>query len=229
MHGIISEFACEFDKLSHLSAACFEPLARKTTYWPALISIHKDVAKSNEKLIAALHLGADAELNYSGKQWSRKYPETSVAVELHCLLGLYRREWLERKAQKKLINDSWKDLNKRCSRPANYRPPMPKMTKLQPAMAEEFRLYDKSRLMARKLAPLNRKNYLQWYKASLPAFEARYGKEFQDHKKFVELRERAEATATKQKRKLYGIFRKLILKNISNAFRSIAPKAATVE
>lgn len=61
----------------------YRKLARQCATWPASVSVDKEI--QNEQLLfarAVLQLGADATLNYSGRQWSRGTPEIVAALRL---------------------------------------------------------------------------------------------------------------------------------------------------
>ena len=225
-YKIIASNVVPFDEFSHRNAAFFEPIARQRTSWPGFISCDKDIQKRNDELRAKLKLGFDSTLNFKGKQWSRDTPETAVALHLWKVVNGWREEWLNRKAQKKLINDDWKVMNARAGRPASYRPTLPKPKPTPPEMAKEFRLYDESRKLARNLRPLNRQNYTQWFEAAKPLFIARYRKDFENRKTFSQ---HWKNSAFKEDPKARAQIRSLIKKQIKQAFRSIAPKSSAVE
>jgi hypothetical protein len=84
------------------------------------------------------------------------------------------------------------------------------------------------RVERRLISQTNRQNYPKWAAAAKPFFLALYGKEFQDHKVFEELKASAESIARKRQKKLRGIFQNLIWTGIKNGFKSIALKPPLV-
>jgi len=66
--ALLSASVSGFDKLCHATPELFEPIARKRTFWPGLISLISHTQNQNKKLIKLLNLGIDSGLNVSGKQ-----------------------------------------------------------------------------------------------------------------------------------------------------------------
>src|SRR2546426_7188773 len=91
LHGILLSCVCEFDELCNLTETqkVFESIARETTIWPGLLTCDADIKKRNEKLLLRLNLGTESGLNYSGRQWTRDTPETSVALKLYGIVKVY--------------------------------------------------------------------------------------------------------------------------------------------
>ena len=236
LHLILTSHVHHFDKLCHQNPKLFEPIARKTTYWPALISCLTDTKKRNEQLMEMLNLGHDSGINISGKQPSSDIPEVKAAYFLHGVMEVYRQGWLDQPAQAKLLRAEWRRINKSLGRPANYRPPKPKPIPTTPEWEEEFRLSGESHKLAKDLQPLTRQNYKQWFEASWPLFLSRYKKDFEKRKCFAHYWQ-SEAfmepdPSNPDKKHLIssarGDIRHAIKKQIKQAFRSIAPKSSPV-
>jgi hypothetical protein len=99
LHKTLAGVLSEFTELCRAEPELFEPVARKCGDWPGFITRDADVRKSNADIITELGLGRGAELNYTGKQWSRETPETLVALQLYVLLRAEREHyaWLSKK------------------------------------------------------------------------------------------------------------------------------------
>ncbi|MDB6067908.1 MAG: hypothetical protein JWR26_4116 [Pedosphaera sp.] len=67
----------------------FRKLAEKANSWPGLLSVDRDQQKANQMIIAYLHLGENAPLNYKQRQWTRRTLEVRIALNL-----LQHREYL---------------------------------------------------------------------------------------------------------------------------------------
>jgi hypothetical protein len=169
-------------------------------------------------------LGTESGLNYSGRQWTRDTPETSVALKLYGIVKGHREAWLRRKEQQKLIREALENVNKSLGRPPNFRP-KPKSLKVSDKLAQEFERRGRSAKLARNLRPLDRTNYKQWYEAAMPEFVNFYGADFEDRKLFAGYWKNA---AYKDKSKARALIRRDIKKKIQQAFRSIAPKSSAV-
>ena len=226
LHGILLSCVCDFDELCDRTETqkIFEPIARETTIWPGLLTCDADIKKRNNKLLLRLNLGTASGLNYSGRQWTRDTPETSVALKLYGIVKVYREAWQRRKEQQKLIREHWKTINKRLGRPPSFRP-QPKPLIVNDKLAEEFNRRDQSGKLASKLQPLDRTNYKQWFEAALPEFVNFYGTDFENRKLFARYWENA---AYRDEPKARALIRRDIKKNIQQAFRSIAPRSSAV-
>jgi hypothetical protein len=55
---------------------------RKCATWPASVSVDREIQNRQIWLASAMQPGADAPLNYSGRQWSRRTPEIRAALYL---------------------------------------------------------------------------------------------------------------------------------------------------
>jgi hypothetical protein len=227
LHNIFAAYVPQFDELCHTHPEIFEPMARKTTHWPAEISRHSDTKKRNEELIALLNLGADSGLNLDGKQWSIKTPEVKAALSCYGIIDLYRQDYLPENIRR--FRAQIRRLNKQLNRPKNYRPPPMKPIPLPPEMAaklaRENGLVNESRQFSKNLKPLNRQNYKEWFKASWPFFRMRYGDDFENRKCFDHY---WKSPAYKNKSDARGLIRDAIKKKIKQAFRSIAPKSSSI-
>jgi hypothetical protein len=234
LHIILASKVHSFDELCRQYPKLFEPIARKTTYWPGLISCLTNSKKRNEKLLEMLQLGRDSGINISGKQPDWETPEVEAASFLHHLMELYRRDWLPENIKR--VRANLKNINKRMGRPANYRPPPRKPIPTTPELQEEFRLRHESIILAKNLQPLNRQNYPDWFKASWPLFLSRYRKDFENRKCFAHywesdaFMESDPANSGKKRltKSARGDIRHAIKKQIKQAFRSIAPKSYPV-
>lgn len=221
-HNILSANVHSFVQLSKCLIKIYEPIARKTTYWPALVSCFNDTTKDSEELVSMLNLGIDCGLNITGKQASINLPEVRVAHRLFVLMEVYRSEQTPEaiKSRRAIMIT----VNKELGRPANYRPPKLKPIPTKPEWQEEFRLRDESCKLARALKPLNKKNYKQWFKASWPLFLSFYKKDFENRICFSKFVTIAEKISVRSGKKLRGELRKYIRKRILAAFEQIAPK-----
>ena len=227
LHGILLSSVSDFDELCHQSERQkhFELIARKTSIWPGLLTCDADIRKRNERLLGSLNLGQQAGLNYAGKQWTRDTPETLVALKLWGVLKVYREAWQDRKEQAKRIRGYWEKMNKRLGRPTNFRP-QPRPLTVNANLAKEFRLRDQSRKLARKLQPLSRTNYKQWFEAAVPEFINSYGEDFENRKPFAGWWKNAAYEGEPRAR---ALIRRDIKKKIQLGFRSIAPKSSACD
>jgi len=228
-HNILSKHVSFLCELCRENPKLFEPIARKTTFWPALISCLNDEKKKNKNLLSLLSVGRDTGINISGKQPAWNTPEVMIANNLRVMLELYRKDWDGRIAYAKRLNANFKRINKRLGRPADYQPPPAKPIRLPPELsarlAEEFRLRDESRILARKLQPLNRQNYKEWFKAGLPLLQAEQSKDFENLKCFAHY---WASPVYKGKKNARALIRDAIKKKIKQALRSIAPKSPPI-
>ena len=80
-----------FGELCRQEPKTLEPIAVKSSIWPGFLTRDSDVKQDNEALLARLNLGSQSELNYSGKQWTRKTPETLIALRLIRFPQLFTR------------------------------------------------------------------------------------------------------------------------------------------
>jgi hypothetical protein len=72
------------------------------------------------------------------------------------------------------------------------------------------------------LPPLNRKTAGEWWQRAQPFFEALYGKDFENHKQFVQY---WKNVIYKDRPNARALIRRDIKKQMKQAFRSIAPKS----
>jgi hypothetical protein len=231
-YKIIASQVVQFNEFSHRNAEFFEPIARKRTAWPSFISKHKSINKQNEKLIAKLHLGEDVKSLDAKGNWSYDAPEIKAAVWLHSTMEIWREEWSSEnvKRNREQFREWEKErsrINKQIAKYAPQLKPIPKKVKpvpTNPKWEEEFRLQRESRNMAKNLPPFNKQTYEQWFKASIPLFESRYKKDYENRKCFVRFVPIAQKIADNEKKKLDGILRKYIRERISAAFEKIAPE-----
>ena len=230
LHAILAEYIYWFDELCHQNPTLFEPIARKRTGWPGLISRMTHVTRANEKLLSKLNLGLDVRLNISGKQPDWDSPEVQAAVSLHGIMEVWRdAQSPERVKETRAVMQK---LNKELGRPANYRAPAKPLKWATPKMEEENRLRQESFKLAKYLQPLTRENYKEWFKASWPLFLSRYGKDFENRKCFAEYWKDESflesVPGDKRRKRLVkgarGWIRDEIKKKTKQAFRSIAPK-----
>jgi hypothetical protein len=64
-------------------------IIRRCAAWPAAVSVDREIQNWQSRFSEKMELGADAPLNYTGKQWSRSTPEISAALRLI--------DWIERR------------------------------------------------------------------------------------------------------------------------------------
>jgi hypothetical protein len=234
LHRILVGIISQFGEICDGTPEVFEPIARKTSFWPGFLTCDADIKNQNAALVATLNLGRDAELNYSGKQWSRGTPETCIALELYGVVNAYRESW-SRRGETRLALQRFKKRFPGFKRPTP--PPPPKQSaELAAALAKqraeidvEFSLYDDTYNLAKKLQPLSRKNYPQWFEAAWPAFLGRWKKDFENRKCFAGYWRsptyKEDTTSGKQlKSNARALIRDAIKKKIKQSFRSIAPK-----
>jgi len=239
LHLILASNVSSFVQLCEQNPKLFEPIARKTTYWPALISCLNDSQRRNKKLQAMINLGLDSGINISGKQPDWESAEIEAASSLHGLMELYRQDYLPENI--KHFRAQIRQINKMLGRSSNYRPPPPKpLPQLPPAMQAELdrenELVKQARLISKNLKPLNRQNYPDWFKASLPIFYMRYGNDFENRKCFAHYwksaayMENNPAQPGKKRltKRARGDIRDAIKNQLKQAFHSIAPKSSRV-
>ena len=221
LHRILPGVISEFGEICDAAPEVFEPIARKTSFWPGFITCDRDLVRQNADRVLRLNLGLEAGLNYTGKQWTRETPETRIAVDLYVSVLTQWENWLRRGEQRQALERFKKRFPgyKRTSPP-----PQP-----SGKYAEEFSLYNDTRELAKKLQPLTRKNYAQWFKAAWPTFIAGHGKAFENHKHFASYwRSPAYQEDTPNGKQLKGnpraLIRDAIKKKLKQSFRSIAPK-----
>jgi hypothetical protein len=225
LHRILAGVIFEFGEICDATPEVFEPIARKTTFWPGFLTCDADVKKYNAARVATLNLGRDAGLNYAGKQWTRETPETDIAVGLYVSVLNARDAWLRRGETRRALQRSKKLF-------PGYKRTAPPPLKLSSALTEEFSLYNDTRELAKKLQPLSRKNYAQWFEAAWPTFIGMHGKAFENGKRFAHYWRNAiymESTpgSLREKRlksNARALIRDAIKKKIKQGFRSIAPK-----
>ena len=226
LHGLAVSAVFRFQEICDARPKVFEPIAQKTDIWPGFLTCDADIKKDNAARVATLNLGRDAGLNYSGKQWTRNTQETSIALRLYRSVLAHRKAWLRRGETRRtleLLKNRFPSLDMTSPSPE----PIGKY-------AEEPRLYYNSYELVKKLQPLSRKNYAQWFKAAWPTFIAGHGKAFENHKHFAHYWRDGDTYKedvpnnpgkTRLKHNARALIRDAIKKKIKQAFRSIAPKS----
>lgn len=223
LHGLLISALSDFDELCHdpYRARPLESIAKKKTIWPGFLTCDADIRDRNEALVRRLKLGCESGLNYSGRQWTRKTPETAVALKLWGIVKVHREAWLRRKHNARIIRDYWTKRNKELGRPVNFRPPLPPVV-VDAKRAAQIERSKQAIKLARKLPSLSRANYKDWFTAALPEFINLYGEDFENRKLFAAY---WKNKAFKDELKARALIRREIKSKIRQAFRSIAPKS----
>jgi hypothetical protein len=224
VHNLLYAAVSNFDEVCDARPDVFEPIARKAWVWPGLLSSQRDVKRSNEVRMNMLHLASEADLNITGKTWTIETPETKVALELYAMVKVQREAWLRRGETSRALERFKRRFKKRFPGFKRTAPPPGPSREL----AAEFSLYDKTYSLARKLQPLSRKNYPQWFGAAWPTFLARYGKDFENRRCFAHLMPTAEKRAVKEAKKPRGVLRRMIKNAVRQGFKHIAPKVESI-
>jgi hypothetical protein len=220
VHNLLYAAVSNFDEVCDARPDVFEPIARKAWVWPGLLSSQRDVKRGNEVRMSKLHLASEADLNVTGKTWTVKTPETKVALELYAMVKVQREAWLRRgETSRALLRFKKRFPGFKRTAP----PPKPRGE-----LAAEFSFYAKTYSLAKKLQPLSRKNYAQWFEAAWPTFLACYGKDFENRRCFAHLRLAAEKGAVREKRKARGVLRRMIKNAVRQGFKHIAPKVESI-
>lgn len=203
----------------------FMPLAKKTTAWPSIISMHKGIEEINRKLISDLHLGEDVKLNLNC-HWNLDAPEFKAALWLIQLMETYRESQSPAaiKRQRKLIKDAYRTIGQpKNSNPKKIKfdpPKFPTTSELE----KEFALKRESIKLSKNLPPFDKDSYKQWFDASMPLFLSRWREDFENRKWFARFVPIAQKIADKENKKVTGVLRRYIKNRILAAFRQLAPE-----
>jgi hypothetical protein len=200
--------------VENLSVAClarpdlFRPIAKQQLHWPSLIGWDADSEKIGKELMTALTLSDNAPLNTARdgrKSFSiLENPATGIAYSLWRVIEFFRRE-------EQMIYSG----DPACSL---VMPDLPDIYNVR-----KLGLADEHIEKLKTLRPLSRRNCLEWWWVSEPAFIHRYGKDFENHKEFSGY---WKNKAFKDDPKARAKIRSAIKKQIKQAFRSIAPKSS---
>lgn len=69
----------------------FMGIARNKFYWPLMCNLHPGDIRKNAQLLEKLTLGADTQINLSGKSFSWDVPANRAALDLHKLARMLQR------------------------------------------------------------------------------------------------------------------------------------------
>jgi hypothetical protein len=158
LHKLLVGSVWEFEQICDATPEVFEPIARKTCFWPGFITCDRDLVRQNADRVLRLNLGLEAGLNYTGKQWTCETLETRKAVGLYVRVMGQRETWL-RRAETRQALERLKKRFPRLKRTSPPPQPNAKFAEFTAKHAEEFSLYNETYELAKKLQPLTRKNY----------------------------------------------------------------------
>jgi hypothetical protein len=187
----------------------FTGIARNKFSWPLMWSLHPEDIRENGEFLEKLMLGADTQINVSGRTFSWRVPANTVALNLHGLA-----QSLQRAPMKSWTRHDFIVLGRcgvGCSSPNIHR-----CDKKQLRALEEWG----QRGAGRKLPPLNKETAAQWAKATVELFRICYEKNFDEHPYLQELKRSVLGRARKGGGR--GVVRKVMLQAVKQAWRSIA-------
>lgn len=202
-----------------LLAACearpelYRQIAMHQLYWPSMTGWGSDVERTNKELMVDLNLGEAAPLNtarHGRKSFSiLENTATSIACKLWGAVEFYRRDVLD---EREVFSGD------------------PVCSLIMPCLpgfgdARKIGLTDEHIKKLWTLQPLSRRNFLEWWKLGEPIFIHLYGKNFENHKEFSGYWKNSVYRCQSNAR---ALIRRDIKKRIQQAFRSIAPKSASV-
>ena len=220
----LSHLPKNYDRKSYPDGMDVRDFARRKWVWPGLLSRDADLVKDNETLVEQLGLASEVGVNFSKKSkrmWTRKTPEVAVALRLYNIVNSYRTEFHFNQMTK--------------IRPGNGQVTNP-FKKDFAEWEQSHRGFGQTEKLAQKLAPLDRQNYTQWFKAAEPVFIQLYGADFEKDSTFADYWRRdaymenkpGNNRAKQLKANAPALIRSDIKRQIKQAFRSIAPKSPAV-
>jgi hypothetical protein len=195
---------------SYTKPELFRPIAKLQLHWPRLVGWDADSEKVNRELMIKLNLGESAPLN-TARDGRKSFSildnaPTGIAYSLWRVIEFFRRE-----EQGVYGGDP------AC---ALVMPDLPDIHN-----PRKLGFTDEHMEILKTLQPLSRQNYLDWWKLGEPAFISHHGRDFENHEVFSGF---WKNEAFKNDSKARAKIRSAIKKQIKQAFRSIAPKSASV-
>ncbi len=189
----------------------FRPIARQQLFWPSMAGRGAYVERTNRELMELLNMGEAAPLN-TARNGRKSFSileggATRIACSLWCAIEYFRRE------EQGVYGGAHL-----CSL---VMPGLPDFYS-----ARKLGLNDAQIEKLKTLLPLSRQNFVEWWELGEPAFVQHHGTDFENHKDFSGY---WKNNAFKDDLKARAKIRSAIKKQIKQAFRSIAPKASTVD
>jgi len=194
----------------------FTGIARNKFSWPLMCNLHPQDIRENTVFLKKLTLGADTQINLSGRTFSWGLPANTVALNLHGLAQSLQRAPMK--------SWTWRDLTAlgRCGVGCSS----PKSHRYNEKYERQLRALEAwgQRGGGRDLTPLNKETAAQWAKATVNLFGICYGENFDEHPYLQELKTsvlgRAKDACGKKGGR--GVVRKAMLQALKQAWRSIA-------
>jgi hypothetical protein len=189
-------------------------IARNKFYWPLMCNLHPGDTRKNAELLEKLTLGADTQINLSGKTFSWDVPANRVALDLHKLARMLQRTPMKSWTLHDLIT------LRGVGRSSSGAFINDEKYKKQLRALEEWG----QRGAGKDLPPLNKETAAQWAKATVDLFRICYGKNFEEHPDLQELK----ASVSRRAKDAFGkaggrgTVRKAMLQTVKQAWHSIA-------
>jgi hypothetical protein len=194
----------------------FTGIARNKFSWPLMCSLHPEDIRENAEFLEKLMLGADTQINVSGRTFSWRVPANTVALNLHGLAQSLQRAPMK--------SWTWRDLTAldRCG-VGCFSPNVHRYDEKYEKQLSALEAWGQ-RGAGRDLPPLNKETAAQWAKATVEVFQICYEENFDEHPYLQELKRsvlgRAKDAGGKKGGR--GVVRKVMLQAIKQAWRSIA-------
>ena len=189
LHSTVAFATQMLEWLCQRKPELFTGIARNKFSWPLMCSLRPEHIRENAEFLNKLKLGADTQINVSGRTFSWKVPANIVALNLHGLAQSLQRAPMK--------SWTWRDLaalgrcGVGCSSRGIHSYDNKYEKQLRALEAWGRRGADKD------LPPLNRETATQWAKATAELFQICYEKNFDEHPYLQELgRKRAAAESS---------------------------------
>jgi hypothetical protein len=220
LHSTVAFATQMLEWLCQRKPELFAEIARNKFSWPLMCSLSPQQIRENAEFLKKLTLGADTQINISGKTFSWEVPANIVALNLHGLALSLQRAPMKLWTRRDLI------ALVRCrvggSSP-NGRTYIHRYNKKYEQQLRALEAWGQ-RGAGRDLPPLNKETAPQWAQATVDLFRICYGETFDEHPDLQELKasvlRRAKDASGKTGGR--GTVRKVMLQTVKQAWRSIA-------
>lgn len=150
----------DFLSVCNASPSRFRALARSRECWPMMHNAHAEDRKAADRDLASLDLGAQSELNFHGKTFSKKTPANQIVLKLYRIIsGMRGDDGLSRQVRLTLERfaafDDW--------------------------IAAYLKWEQET---PTSLPPLERDTAAEWHRKTWPLFLFLFGEEFDLHPRF---------------------------------------------
>jgi hypothetical protein len=220
LHSTVAFATQNLEWICQRKPELFTGIARNKFSWPMMCSLHPEDIRENAEFLKKLTLGADTQINVSGRTFSWRVPANIVALNLHELAQSLRRAPMR----------SWtlRDLRPigRCGVGISSHGIRGMIHRYDEKYKKQLRALEAwgQRGVGKQLPPLSKQTAGEWARATKELFKIAYPGKFEEHPYLHELRVsvlgRAKGTSGKPGRR--GDVRKAMRQAVKQAWHSIA-------